>query len=122
MIRQQEQFKPIAGITSKIPLSLSDAVGDLRERGYPFKFRRDAGSLYCVELDSWFPVNRFTIDEYYPLDDYSILPEGTMLYAVSSIYGLKGFLIDIYFADADKTDIGIIEGPEMEDMLLSELF
>ena len=62
-------------------------------------------NLYCVELDSWFPANRFFIDEYYHFEDAITSSGDGMLYAISSTYGLNGFLVDTYFDDEDSISL-----------------
>lgn len=123
MILRQKQFKPAEGITNRMmpPVSLSEAIGDLKERGYRYKFRREETCLYCVELGSWFTPDSFTVNEYYHFEDDAGTHGDRMLYAITSKRGLKGFLADTCFSDADSVIPEIIEKP-VPEYALTEAF
>lgn len=104
MIHLQKHFKPMDVIASGslLPMSLTAALDGLRKRGYQFKLRRDANCLYCIDLGIWFLPDEFTVDEYYHFEDSTNAYGDKMLYAVSSAGGLKGFIVDTYYAYADS--------------------
>jgi hypothetical protein len=103
MILQQELFTPNVFVAGRIRIqvSLNETLTDLKRRGYRFKFRREAGCLYCVELGSWFTPDSFNIDESYHFEDNSCLSGDRIVYAISSPSGLKGFLTDTCSENTD---------------------
>ncbi len=115
MRHRHETFAPIAIISNRNnrPLSLSDTLEDLKRRGYRFKFRREGSWLYCVELGSWFSPDSFTIDEYYHFESVSPAWGDSMLYALASIYGLKGFLVDALYVYPGQAGT---DGVEISDL------
>lgn len=96
MILQEKQFKPVKVIihTFLIPMSISEPLNDLKKRGYQLEFRREATCLYCIGLNSWIAPDSFIVDEFYHFEDVSNMYGDRTLYAISSLQGLKGFLVD----------------------------
>ncbi len=82
--------------------SINEIVADLRSRGYQIKFRREATGLNCIELSCLIPPENFSVDEYYHFEDTSNTDRARTLYAVSSLQGLKGFLVDACFVYEDN--------------------
>ncbi len=82
--------------------SMSEIVADLESRGYHLKFRREATGLHCPELSYVVTPDNFSVDEYYHFEDASNTDRERMLYAVSSIQGYKGFLVDACFVYEDN--------------------
>jgi hypothetical protein len=73
---------------------ISEIINDFRNRGYQLEFRREATCLYCIGLSFVMPPENFTVDEIFHFADASNTDKERMLYAVSSIHALKGFLLD----------------------------
>jgi len=122
MILQPKQSLPVEAISNVImpPVTIGERLADLKKRGYKYKFRREANCLYCIDLGSWFMPDGFTVDEYYHFDDHSNTHGDRMLYAVSSVYGLNGFLIDTCFVYEGSTSLDMPEQPELEYALVEE--
>jgi hypothetical protein len=71
-------------------------------RGYELKFRREATGLNCVDMSCLITADNFSVDEYYHFEDPSNTDRERTLYAVSSVQGLKGFLVDACFVYEDN--------------------
>ncbi len=93
---------------------LGEIVADLRRRGYELKFRREAACLNCIELSCLVTPDSFSVDECYHFEDASNTDRERMLYAVSSIQGLKGFFVDACLVYEDNIS------PEMLQKLQRE--
>lgn len=76
--------------------SLVDALTDLKDRGYSFDFKKEFSSLYCQELNLRIEPEKFNVDEYYRFEGDSDPDDNSIVYAISSIHGVKGVLIDAY--------------------------
>jgi hypothetical protein len=80
--------------------SLTDALADLRDRGYVADFATDTVCLYCGELDIRLNPEEFHIDELYRFEGDSTPDDSAVVYAISSSTGVKGVLVDGYGAYA----------------------
>ena len=109
MTLQEKQLTAIHVMSN--PDSINDIVADLKSRGYQLEFRREATCVYCIEFNCWITPDRFLVDEYYHFEDTSNTDRERTLYAISSIQGLKGFLVDTCFVHEDNIS------PEMEQKL-----
>lgn len=83
-------------------LSISETLADLKSRHYNLQFRREATCLHCIELNWRITPDSFSVDEYYYYEDH-IHPDGDrMIYAISSVQGHRGFLVDSCFVYEDN--------------------
>jgi hypothetical protein len=82
--------------------SVTEAINDLRKRGYTEDFNLQA---HCVECASkqvqWDPEN-FNIDEYYRFEGMSNTDDNSIVFAISSKDGVKGVLVDAYGVYAEN--------------------
>lgn len=101
--------------------SISGIVADLRSRGYELKFRREATCLNCIELSCLITPDSFSVDEYYHFEDTSNTDRERILYAVSSIQGLKGFLVDACFVYEDNISLEMEQKLKWEYALYGEI-
>ncbi|HEY8510388.1 MAG TPA: phosphoribosylpyrophosphate synthetase [Cyclobacteriaceae bacterium] len=76
--------------------TLSDALVDLKKRGYNIDFRKDPKWIYCYVYDLWFTPEEFNVDEFYRFEENSDPADNAIVYAISSYSGMKGTLIDSY--------------------------
>ena len=109
MILLEKQLMPTQ--VTPNPDSIGEVVTDLKKRGYQLKFRREATCVYCIELSHWIMPDSFIVDEHYYFQDTSTADRDRTLYAISSIQGLKGFLVDTCFVYEDNIS------PEMAQKL-----
>lgn len=78
-------------------LSLTDALADLKQRGYAADFtaETDALCLYSGEFDTRLDPREFHVDECYRFDCHSSYNSNAVLYAISvPASGVRGTLID----------------------------
>ena len=88
----------------------SKTLTQLKARGYDLSFRREATCLYCDELASWITPDAFVVDEQYLFED--AVPDGDRtLYAISTVKGFRGFLVDTCLVYEDNIS------PEMQQKL-----
>ena len=77
--------------------SVTDALSDLREKGYEDDFTTASFGLYCGDLDMRLDPEDFHVDEIDKVEVHSTAGDGTMIYAISASTGAKGVLVE----DAD---------------------
>ncbi|GAB3018898.1 hypothetical protein GCM10027051_24950 [Niabella terrae] len=83
--------------------NVHEALTQLRLRGYCANFSTDNVCLYCGDLDLRLDPQEFIIDETYrfpPAAD----GKSYLLLAISSITGLKGYVLDDYGGAACQVD------------------
>lgn len=76
--------------------SLTDALDDLRKRGYIADFETQSFCLYCGDLDLRLDEEEFNIDETYRFEGDSNPDDSAVVYAITSTSGAKGTLIGGY--------------------------
>lgn len=74
--------------------SLSDALSELRGKGYEADFSTESFCLYCSDLDMRLNPEAFHIDEAFRFEGDSGPGDDARLYAISSPLGVKGVLVD----------------------------
>lgn len=78
--------------------SLTEALTDLRNRGYEADFATESVCLYCGDLDLRLDPDDFHVDEVHRFEGNCKPEENTILYAISSATGVRGTLVDPYGA------------------------
>ena len=74
--------------------SLSDALDDLRKRGYEADFETQSPCLYCSDLDLRLIEEEFHVDEVYRFEEDANPDDKAVVYAISSTAGIKGTIVD----------------------------
>jgi hypothetical protein len=82
--------------------SLGDAFDDLRSQGYNEIFNREQSCIFCANLYLWLGPEHFTVNESYHFEHPFTPDAGRMIYAISSIDGIKGIVIDSYGVYSDN--------------------
>ncbi|MXV16935.1 phosphoribosylpyrophosphate synthetase [Hufsiella ginkgonis] len=82
--------------------TLSEAVEDLKGRGYTYEFNADHACLYCEKISEKFQATDLVITAVYRFEGMSDPDDNVVLYALESKSGHKGILIDAYGAYADE--------------------
>ncbi|RYE42819.1 MAG: phosphoribosylpyrophosphate synthetase [Sphingobacteriales bacterium] len=96
------------------PDLITDTVQSLQNRGYILKFRREATCISCIGSDQLITPEFFMVDEYYHFEDTDHPDRDRTLYAISSLDGLKGFLIDTCFVYEDNISIEMMQKLQLE--------
>jgi hypothetical protein len=76
--------------------SLSEALADLKKRGYTEDFNLKPYCLACPRLQLEVQPEQFTIDETYRFEGMSNPDDNAVVYAVSAPPELRGTLVDAY--------------------------
>ena len=91
--------------------TLSEALQDLKRRGYREDLNLKPDCLECPALALRLHPEDFVIDEYYRFEGESNPDDNSIVYAISSNMGVKGALVDAYGIYAENLT------PEMVDKL-----
>lgn len=82
--------------------TLSEAINDLRQRGYKYDFNLKPHCLECASLKIEIHPEDFKVDETYRFEGMSSTYDNSILFAISSKDGLKGTLVDAYGGYAEN--------------------
>ncbi|HEX5168929.1 MAG TPA: phosphoribosylpyrophosphate synthetase [Cyclobacteriaceae bacterium] len=82
--------------------TLSEAIRDLRKRGFTEDFNLRPHCLQCTSRDLHVHPEDFTVEEFYRFEGMSDPDDNSVLFAISSIEGFKGTLVDAYGVYADN--------------------
>lgn len=82
--------------------TLSEAVNDLQNRGYTYDFNLKPHCLECVTLQLELRPEAFEVDEVYRFEGMSSTEDNSVVYAISSLDGIRGLLIDAYGVYAEN--------------------
>jgi hypothetical protein len=76
--------------------TLSEAINDLKKRGYKEDFNLQATCLECASLSLKLHPEDFVVDEFHRFEGMSNPDDNSIIFAISSKDGLKGTLVDAY--------------------------
>jgi len=84
---------------------VADALADLSARGYTDEFDFKDDHLFCNSKGVRFNPLELKITEVYRFEGATDPEDSSVIYAIESISGLKGVIVDAYgvYADANKT-------------------
>ena len=88
--------------------TLSDAIHDLKSRGYTLDFNLKPDCIECNELELELHPEKFIVDEFYRFEGMSSTDDSSIVYAISSEEGHKGLLVDAYGIYADSLNEAMI--------------
>ena len=84
--------------------TLSEALNDLRIRGYVYDFNLDSDCLFCAENKTKLKPEDFKIAEYYRFEGSSDPSDNSIVYAINSDkYDIKGVLVNAYGIYTENT-------------------
>jgi hypothetical protein len=95
--------------------SLTDALSDLKERGYEADFATTPDCLYCGDLDIRLNPEAFKVDEVYRFEGNA--DENSILYALTSDAGVKGTLVDVYGTFSESLNVDMVQKLHGHDSL-----
>jgi hypothetical protein len=76
--------------------TVSEALSDLKRRGYVEDFNLTPHCIECPSLNlQWSPEN-FSVDEFHRFEGMSNPDDNSIVFAISSSDGVKGTLVDAY--------------------------
>jgi AraC-like DNA-binding protein len=73
---------------------LSEALDDLRKKGYSYNFNKKNDCLECKVLCASFRIKDLNISEFYRFDENEDAAGKSVIYGIETRDGLKGLLID----------------------------
>jgi hypothetical protein len=76
--------------------TLSEAINDLKRRGYSEDFNLTPHCIECSSKNLQFHPENFTVDEYHRFEGMSNTDDNSIVFAISSTDGVKGVLVDAY--------------------------
>ena len=82
--------------------TLVDTLNNLKEEGYVLDFNLKTDCVECKSLNMRLYPADFLIDKYYRFEGASNPDDSAIVYAISSVSGLKGTLVDAYGVYADS--------------------
>lgn len=87
--------------------TLTDALDDLRQRGFSADFNLKQNSIACSALELELRPDEFAIVEVHRFEGATNPDDSSVLYAIEGKGGLKGVLVDAYgmYADPVSTDL-----------------
>lgn len=87
--------------------TLTDALADLRKRGYVYNFNLAGSCLACKQLDLSLYPEQFAITAFYRFEGMTDPADNAVLYAIKSDTGTKGVLVNAYgfYADTISADM-----------------
>ena len=81
--------------------TMTDAVNDLKKRGYSIDFNLEEGKLICNKTPLELQPDEFEIVEVYRFEGETDPADEAVVYAIESKHGQKGVLVNGYGPAAD---------------------
>ena len=88
--------------------TLTEALNDLKLRGYDLDFNLKEDCIECLHSRTQLSANEFEITETYHFDGSTDVDDEVVLYAIESKAGLKGTLVNAYGIYADSISDALI--------------
>lgn len=88
--------------------TLSEAINDLKKRGYTEDFNLHHDCIGCTSKNIQWQPEQFLVDEYHRFEGMSNPDDNSIVFAISSNDGLKGTLVDAYGVYADNLSDAMI--------------
>ena len=76
--------------------TLSEAMSDLKKRGYSSDFNLHPEWIECTPMSLRLKPDEFHVDEVHRFEGATNPDDSSVLYAISSTAGVKGLLVDAY--------------------------
>lgn len=89
--------------------TLTEAINDLRSKGYVLDFNSEYDCLACREHEFKLSPAEFSIDGAFRFEDESDPENQSVLYAISSTDGLRGLMVNAFGIYADTLSNEMIE-------------
>ena len=89
--------------------TLSEAIDDLKKRGYREDFNLKPHGIECPSLSLELHPENFAVDEFHRFEGMSNTDDNSIVYAISSNDGVKGTLVDAYGVYSDSLTESMIK-------------
>lgn len=94
--------------------TLSEALTDLKKRGYTYDFNIECDRVECKHLELKLRPDEFEITEFYRFEGDSNPGDQEIVYAIESTDGVKGTLVDAYGIYSDEISADMISKLKIE--------
>lgn len=94
--------------------TLSEAVEDLKKRGYELDFNLKPKGLECKDPEMILKPEEFMVDEFHRFEGESNPADASVVYAISASNKLKGVIIDAYGAYAESLSFEMLQKLKMK--------
>ncbi|MEY4930487.1 MAG: hypothetical protein RI909_1211 [Bacteroidota bacterium] len=95
--------------------TLTDAITDLRKRGYTHDFNLYAEWIECQSLNVQLKPDHFHVDEVYRFEGMNNPDDSSILFAIQSPSGLKGIIVDAYGVYSESLSPEMIKRLTIDD-------
>jgi hypothetical protein len=89
--------------------TVSEAINDLKERGYTLDFNLETDKVVCNALPLELKPDEFEITETYRFEGESNPDDEAIVYAIESKHGHKGVLVNGFGPSADTVSNEIVK-------------
>jgi hypothetical protein len=89
--------------------TMSEAVNDLKKRGYTLDFNLEEGKLICNKTPLALQPDEFEITEVYRFEGETDPADEAVVYAIESRHGQKGVLVNGYGPSADALSDAMVK-------------
>ena len=93
----------------KIFDTLTEAIQDLKTRGYQNDFNLHPEWIECSPMGAKFAPSEFHVDEVHRFEGATNPDDSSVLFAIRSRSGVKGILVDAYGAYADSLSAEMVK-------------
>src|SRR4030095_12540193 len=93
--------------------SFADVLSDLKSRGYESDFETESFCLYCGDLDMRLDPEEFKVDDIYKIDVNKSTESTTTIYAITSIAGAKGIVVERKTSCTIRSNMEMIKNSEL---------
>jgi hypothetical protein len=93
----------------KVFETLTEAITDLRKRGYVHDFNLHSEWIACQQLNLQLKPADFHVDEVHRFEGMNNPDDSSILFAIQSPDGVKGVLVDAYGAYAEALSSEMIK-------------
>lgn len=94
---------------SKHYSTLSEAINDLKARGYSHDFNIKPDCIECPALQLQLNPENFIVDEFHRFEGMSSTDDNSIVFAITSDEGVKGVLVDAYGVYASNLNDAMIK-------------
>ncbi len=88
--------------------TMIEAIQDLKELGYTYDFNLMDNHIHCKDISTSFGPDDFNVSAVFRFEGMSNPSDNSILYAVETMTGIKGLLLDSY---------GVYSGEISEELL-----
>jgi hypothetical protein len=95
--------------------TLTEAIADLKKRGYTNDFNLHPEWIECAPINKKFKPSEFHVDEVHRFEGLNDPDDSSILFAIRSSEGTMGLLMDAYGAYADALSEEMIRRLKIDD-------